>query len=261
MFRCPCHDDRKPSCAIRDGDGLITCWAGCERDKVAAALDALGFPDDGRRARRASTWTPEVLPAPHVMDAWVLAEPIAGTLGEQYLHSRGIVGAIPSALRYIPLAINPKTRTTQPAMVAAVYGDQRLAGVQLTYILPNGGRDFRHNAGSFGSAAVRLAAPSGGELGLAEGVETALSAMQLFNIPCWAVLGSKRMDGVRLPYSVKRVHVFADNDEPGRAAAQRAVTRYTHAGLAVRVWRPPTTCNDFNDMVKNGQGQEARSDC
>src|SRR5262245_34769885 len=48
MFRCPCHDDRVPSCSIRD-DGLVTCFANCPREQVEAALDALGFTDGCRR--------------------------------------------------------------------------------------------------------------------------------------------------------------------------------------------------------------------
>ena len=46
-FCCPCHDDHEPSCSIRD-DGLVTCFAGCPRAEVLAALDALGFTDDQR---------------------------------------------------------------------------------------------------------------------------------------------------------------------------------------------------------------------
>jgi DNA primase len=42
-FLCPCHQDRVPSAAIRESDGLITCFAGCDRRAVAAALDQLGF--------------------------------------------------------------------------------------------------------------------------------------------------------------------------------------------------------------------------
>src|SRR5437879_3576256 len=46
-FCCPCHEDRKPSAAIRERDGLITCFAHCDRRALAAALDQLGFVDDG----------------------------------------------------------------------------------------------------------------------------------------------------------------------------------------------------------------------
>ncbi len=48
-FRCPCHDDVKPSASIRGIDGLVTCFAGCERKDVLAKLDELGFPDDEHR--------------------------------------------------------------------------------------------------------------------------------------------------------------------------------------------------------------------
>jgi hypothetical protein len=246
LFHCPAHHDRTPSCSMRRSDGLITCFAGCPREKVEAALDSLGFKDDGRRVK--STWTPDAPPDPHVVDAWVFAKAIGGTLAEKYLRERGITGALAhDALRFIPQAINPISKAIQPAMVAAVKGD-RLVGVQLTF-LRLGARDIRHNAGSFGSGAVRLADSTDGELGLAEGVETALSATQLTGIPCWATLGAPRMSAVHIPHTVKRVHVFADNDNPGRTAAAQAVTRYTAVGKRVRVWWPPPEHDDFNDVV------------
>jgi hypothetical protein len=47
-------------------------------------------------------------------------------------------------------------------------------------------------------------------LGLAEGIETALSAMQLTGVPVWASLGGARLHRVELPPEVKEVHVFLD---------------------------------------------------
>jgi len=47
IARCPCHDDRSPSLAIRecdDGRVLLHCFAGCETEDVLAAL-GLSFPD------------------------------------------------------------------------------------------------------------------------------------------------------------------------------------------------------------------------
>ena len=43
LSRCPAHDDRSPSLAIKDGDDgrvLIHCFAGCDVENV---LDALGL--------------------------------------------------------------------------------------------------------------------------------------------------------------------------------------------------------------------------
>ncbi|MCE3370507.1 toprim domain-containing protein, partial [Staphylococcus aureus] len=69
--------------------------------------------------------------------------------------------------------------------------------------------------GSLGQGAVRLAEPVDGKLGLAEGIESALSAMQLFGIPCWASLGNERFGLVAIPDSVRELHLFIDNDAGG----------------------------------------------
>jgi hypothetical protein len=47
LFRCPVHDDKKPSLAVReldDGRLLVRCFAGCPTSDVLAALD-LEFAD------------------------------------------------------------------------------------------------------------------------------------------------------------------------------------------------------------------------
>ena len=50
-------------------------------------------------------------------------------------------------------------------------------------------------------------------LGITEGAEDALSAMQLTNVPCWASLGAGRMHRVAIPEHVRELHIFGDNDE------------------------------------------------
>src|SRR5262245_1945868 len=51
QFKCPLHRDRVPSAAIRERDGLVTCFANCSRKDLEAALDRLGFVDNGQHAR------------------------------------------------------------------------------------------------------------------------------------------------------------------------------------------------------------------
>ena len=56
-------------------------------------------------------------------------------------------------------------------------------------------------------------------MGIAEGVETALSAMQMAGMTVWASLGASRLHNVELPPEVEEVHVFVDNliaDRDGR---------------------------------------------
>src|SRR5262249_26957275 len=58
--RCPAHDDRNPSLSIRDANGkvLVRCHAGCDQERVIAALRRRGLWGEGgprmlsRTARR-----------------------------------------------------------------------------------------------------------------------------------------------------------------------------------------------------------------
>jgi hypothetical protein len=240
MFRCPCHEDRVPSCSIRD-DGLVTCFGGCPREQVLAALDAMGFTDDQRRSnspadrrelkeqqiRRAQRMWEDAAPASHDGRlAWALRQ-------------RGITLPVPPVLR--PWRNNGHVCAVQQP-------DGAITAVQVRDCYFPGTRRTTH--GHLGRGAVRLTEPTGDELGLAEGVETALSATQLFGVPCWAVLGSRRMDGAQLPDTISRVHVFADNDESGRAAAAAAVRRYTGLGRHVTVRWPPPEHKDWNDVLR-----------
>ena len=63
MARCPAHDDRKPSLSIRDADDgkvLVRCHAGCDQERVIAALRARGlWAENGPRSpSRAPRRTP-----------------------------------------------------------------------------------------------------------------------------------------------------------------------------------------------------------
>jgi len=237
LFCCPCHEDRTASCSIRD-DGLLTCFAKCSRNAVAARLDELGFPDDGtgsstpikddvpdRVAYAAQMWSEALVDQPYVAS---------------YLLSRGITLPVP-----------PVLRRWRKGYIAAM---QRFDGV-LTAVHTKGSNQKGKTYGWMTDAAVRLTPLNGGsELGLAEGVEDALSATQLHGIPCWAVLGAKRLERVRLPSGVKRLHLFPDNDEPGREAMQRAIARFSNR-VKISVWMPPQGC-DWNDVLQKGKGND-----
>jgi putative DNA primase/helicase len=54
MARCPAHDDREPSLSIRDADDgkvLMRCHAGCEQERVVAALRSRGLWEDKSHRR------------------------------------------------------------------------------------------------------------------------------------------------------------------------------------------------------------------
>jgi len=71
-------------------------------------------------------------------------------------------------------------------------------------------------------AAIRLA-PAGEWLGIAEGIETALAAGQLFNCQVWSVISTAGIETFEPPAVVRTLTIFADND--GNYAGQAAAAR------------------------------------
>jgi len=259
MFRCPCHDDRVPSASIRF-DGLVTCFAGCPREKVKAALDALGFIDNDSRRKPLSRAERQAYITEAICEAqrmWEDAGPAPWESEEvrqrrfariretvaAFLRWRGVTLPAPPVLRHWP--INGRICAVQRA-------DGVVTAVQVHHAFYSGCRKTTY--GHMGDGAVRLTEPTGDELGLAEGVVTALSATQMFGVPCWATLGSKRLDAVQLPSGINRVHIFADNDDPGREGAQNAVARYCRRECRhVTVHWPDEPFKDWNDVLKPEQ--------
>lgn len=74
--------------------------------------------------------------------------------------------------------------------------------------------------------------------------------MQLAGVPVWATLGAQRLARVAVPREVAEVHIFADNDEPGRAAAEQAAERHTREGRSVRIRFPALEFSDWNDALR-----------
>lgn len=150
-----------------------------------------------------------------------------------------------------------------PAMVAAyvdVHGD--LAGIQRTFLTIDGkkapdlGAD-RWNTGKLpDGGAIRLA-PHEHRLGIAEGVETALAASVMFNMPVWATLSENRLEVWQPPEGVTEIVIFADNDEnsAGQAAAFNLSKRLNFDAkrhgkpLIVQVTIPPEVGTDWNDVL------------
>ena len=144
-------------------------------------------------------------------------------------------------------------------MVARVDGpDGELLGIHRTWIErgPDGvwRRRDRASLGPVGGSAVRLA-PVAETLLIAEGIETALAAMQATELPGWAALSTSGMRALRLPPEVRRVVILADNDKngAGKRAARAAALRWLAEGRGVRIAMPPQPGWDFNDLLVGGR--------
>ena len=104
--------------------------------------------------------------------------------------------------------------------------------------------------GSLGEAAVRLFAPADGKLGLAEGIESAMSAYALTGIPAWATLGNERFGLISIPESVTELHLFVDHDDGGHLAVERGLSAYARKGRTIHVRTPFVRGTDWNDELQ-----------
>ena len=92
-------------------------------------------------------------------------------------------------------------------------------------------------------------------LGIAEGVETALSANQLYKIPTWSTLNSSFMKKFKAPAGVKTLYIFADNDKNGTghaaafACGNKNILSSNDVTRVVIRWSAER--GDFNDVINN----------
>ena len=267
MCCCPAHDDRTPSLSVTLGRKAILfhCFAGCSNEEVIAALDRQGVRSrdlfDGAGAVAADRLAKRAFNS-NARRLWHSATAIPGTPAEVYLAQRGILRAS-DQLRYLQRTpLGPRGAVQfLPAMLAAVTTDVGVIAVHRTFLDSGSGRlagfDRPKRAlGGLGCGAVRLAPPAAGRLGLAEGIESALSAMQLFGVPCWATLGNERFGLVAIPESVRELHLFIDNDAGGELADQRARKAYLASGRVIQTRAPASTDFDWNDELKASLARE-----
>ena len=261
MACCPAHEDRTPSLGVTLGRKAILfhCFAGCDQQSVLSALAREGFEVarffSGSSAEDQLEPTRVRKPSAAALRIWREAEPLGGSPAKAYLESRGILAAS-SALRFHPRTpLGPKGRTRfLPAMIAAVSLDEGPIAIHRTFLSVEGSTKAafekpKRALGSLGEAAVRLFAPVSGKLGLAEGIESALSAYALTGIPVWATLGNERFGLVSIPESVTELHLFVDHDAGGELAASRALAAYACDERTIHVRKPSSRDTDWNDEL------------
>ena len=258
---CPAHDDRTPSLGVSLGRQAILfhCFAGCDQQSVLSALAREGFEAPALFSGSATTNEPESTstrkPSAVALRIWRDAQPLRASPVKAYLESRGILAASP-ALRFHPRTpLGPKGRARfLPAMIAAVSLDEGPIAIHRTFLSTeaSGKAAFekpKRALGALGEAAVRLFAPVSGKLGLAEGVESAMSAYALTGIPVWATLGNERFGLVSVPESVTELHLFVDHDAGGELAASRGLAAYARDGRTIHVRKPSSRDTDWNDEL------------
>jgi putative DNA primase/helicase len=278
MARCPAHADREPSLSINDGDGgrvLVHCHAGCGQQQIIEALRSRGIwlgsnrphgvpihPRPHTAARR--DFDNDVQRTKAALRMWMASVSGKGTLVEVYLGSRGIVMPVPATLRF-HAAIRHPSGGLWPAMIALVTRgmDGAPLGVHRTFLA----RDGRGKAavapqkmmlGPCRGGVVRLG-DGDGRVMVAEGIETALAAMQATGRAAWAALSTSGLRAVELPAGIYEIVVAADGDESGEAAAIDAARRWRGEGRRVFIARAPRGF-DFNDVLAGSVFDDAEDE-
>jgi hypothetical protein len=229
-------------------------------DLLAEARAHLGRPQPvvpdmpSPRKDKAPGGTPEA-----ALRLFAASQPVAGTLADTYLTSRGVrhLGAS-SALRFHPKCWHRDEGQTKPvprpAMIAAVTdGAGALQGVHRTWLAPDGQGKAdvatpRRAMGHILGNAVRFS-PCDEVLALGEGIETMLSLFQAApGLSVWAALSSGHLGAVLLPEGLQRLYIAVDRDPAGQRAAERLSARAAELGVRVIVLEP--RLGDFNDDLR-----------
>lgn len=195
-------------------------------------------------------------------EAWAGSRPVQpGDLAHTYLTTRGVEELIyPAALRFHP-NMRDGEGGIRPCMIAmvGVYGEKKFHTMHRTFLRPDGMGKAEMSfprklmPGELpDGACVALSDYHGGPLGIAEGIETAMSASALWGLPVWASINSRMMEKWRPPEGCEEVAIFGDNDPKfgGQAAAYTLAHRLSVKGIHATVHIPEVVGEDWNDVYQ-----------
>ena len=265
----------------RDGRGTYFC-SGCgagDGVKLAMGITGLSFRDVAREIERLAGVVKPVTGKPDRTDedklaalrrVWRESKPIQrGDEAALYLAGRGLrLYDLPEAVRVHPglRYQDGEHQGVYPAMLATVTApDGKAVSLHRTYLkegrkAPVSNPKKLMQGLPLSGAAIRLTAVSE-VLGIAEGLETALAASELFEVPVWSCVSAQGIESFEPPEGVRGVVVFADNDPnfAGQKAAFAAAHRLKIKGFEVEVCIPPEP-GDWLDELLRRQKHEAEDE-
>ncbi|MFO1100752.1 MAG: toprim domain-containing protein [Xanthobacteraceae bacterium] len=195
---------------------------------------------------------------------WAMAKPLAGTLAEAYLRTRGITTVhYAGALRFHPRCYyRPDEHApteTWPAMIAAVTDlSGAITGAHRTWLAPDGlGKapidTPRRAMGGLLGHAVRFGVAAD-VLAAGEGIETTLSLRcALPAMPMAAALSASHLAAFQFPPTLRHLYIVRDADVAGDTAVGVLTERAEAAGIEALVLSP--RLGDLNeDLQAFGSG-------
>ena len=227
----------------QDGFDLLQCIHGVDFAGAAKLVEEVIGPRPDKPERKERT-----------RYADQLREQATTTPRSKYLESRRLI--LPPGLHWHPSVdyrVDGELVGRYPAMLAPVLRDERFLTYHVTYLLDGHKapvdpcRKLLPGPGLKG-AAVPLW-PAAEVMGIAEGIETAIAASMLFEVPVWAALNTSLLKSWRPPEIARRVLIFGDHDAnfAGHAAAYRLAHRL-HGSVDVEVHFPEQR-GDYNDVL------------
>jgi hypothetical protein len=277
LAKCPCHLDRSPSLAIRDGQlgPLLFCHAGCSTRDVIDELRSCGLWNDRRDQKPRSAHLIRPTPKPRSDDTagrsasaqsfWNAARDPRGTLAETYLKSRGLQldeDLADRVLRFHPSCPWGKDQRV-PALLAIFQPVRNAPGENAppSAIIRIGltaegrklgkGGDGKRMLGPVGGSAIKLDADEDVSLGLGitEGLETGFAVRTTGWRPVWVLGSAGAIATFPVLAGIEALTCFADHDSTGLNAAQRCAERWQAAGCEVFVRWPKGLGHDYADEV------------
>ena len=235
-YFCKCSD------GTNDGFELIQCVKGVDFAGAARLVeDVIGKRD------------PERKPAgkKYAERLRYQARPLSNS---SYLSRRGLITP-PHLQQHDAVAYRESGQLVGsfPAILAPVQRDGKFLTYHLTYLHGDRKANIEQPrkllpGPCLNGGAVALW-DSGEMLGIAEGIETAIAAHMLFDVPTWAALSTSLLKSFTPPSDVKRLMIFGDHDHnyAGQAAAYTLAHRL-HGRIDIDVLLPDEP-GDWNDVL------------
>jgi putative DNA primase/helicase len=250
-------------CGAGDGISLVQKVTGMQFIEVMKTIaEIIGEVDPDPKKTRS-----EKDPRIALNKVWTSSNPIQPKDPVlSYLRSRKI-NLEPKNVRYCPSCFEPDTKENLPAMVARIQSkDGKPVSIHRTYLADiDKKKKLMPGTEPLSGSAIRLFEPGGifekDILGIAEGIETAMSATQLFRIATWATISTSIMVGFKPPKGYRKFTIFADNDanHAGQKAAHILANKLYLDGYLVKV-ETPEIVGDWNDvLIEHAQELERKA--